>query len=197
MPGQKRAPEYLTHLFFRTGGRLHPPLLPRIEFEPTARRLLSSINRGPRDAGQFATSTGTGSDIIDEPKFLRRVPICRRTLKAWRDNGTIPWINAKGRRVLYHSSFDGVSDSWRPKPPHGHFEIAAVVNSTFGPAGARVGIRRPRCSEDIHSRGQRRRSNRGSWIGQGGGNLNAKWVSRWAGQPKRFALGQAVRGWGG
>jgi hypothetical protein len=56
----------------------------------------------PSEAGQFAASTGTGSNIIDEPEFLRRVPICRRTLKAWRDNGTIPWINAKGRRVLYH-----------------------------------------------------------------------------------------------
>jgi hypothetical protein len=39
--------------------------------------------------------------FIDEPEFLSRVPICRRSLKNWREQGKIPFVKI-GRRVLYH-----------------------------------------------------------------------------------------------
>jgi len=65
-------------------------------------RQINKLEAPLSEAGQSAVLTSTGSNIIDEPEFLRRVPICRRTLKTWRDNGTVPWINAKGRRILYH-----------------------------------------------------------------------------------------------
>lgn len=38
--------------------------------------------------------------IVEESFVLGRVPVCRRTLKTWRDNGTIPYIKI-GARVMY------------------------------------------------------------------------------------------------
>ena len=42
------------------------------------------------------------AEFIDTPQFLAKVPISRRTLQEWRDKGLIPWVNTKGRRVLFH-----------------------------------------------------------------------------------------------
>ena len=48
-------------------------------------------------AGQTAEPAG----FINEEVILGRLPICRRTLKAWRDAGKIPFAKI-GKRVLYH-----------------------------------------------------------------------------------------------
>jgi hypothetical protein len=48
-------------------------------------------------AGQTAEPAG----FINEQAILGRVPVCRRTLKAWRDAGKIPFAKI-GKRVLYH-----------------------------------------------------------------------------------------------
>jgi hypothetical protein len=48
-------------------------------------------------AGQSAEPAG----FINEQVILGRLPVCRRTLKAWRDTGKIPFAKI-GKRVLYH-----------------------------------------------------------------------------------------------
>lgn len=40
-------------------------------------------------------------EIVNEPLLLKEIPVCRKTLKAWRDLGKIPYIKI-GKRVLYH-----------------------------------------------------------------------------------------------
>ena len=39
--------------------------------------------------------------IVNEALLLREIPVCRRTLKSWRDSGKLPHIKI-GKRVLYH-----------------------------------------------------------------------------------------------
>jgi hypothetical protein len=39
--------------------------------------------------------------IVSEAAILREIPVCRKTLKTWRDSGKIPYVRI-GRRVLYH-----------------------------------------------------------------------------------------------
>jgi hypothetical protein len=41
-------------------------------------------------------------DFIDTPELLRRLPVCRKTLNNWRQANKLPYIQAGGRRVLYH-----------------------------------------------------------------------------------------------
>jgi hypothetical protein len=48
-----------------------------------------------------AGQTGEPAGFINENVILDRVPVCRRTLKAWRDAGKIPFAKI-GKRVLYH-----------------------------------------------------------------------------------------------
>lgn len=41
------------------------------------------------------------AEIIDEQALLKKIPVAKRTLKNWRDNG-LPFIRLPGsRRVLY------------------------------------------------------------------------------------------------
>lgn len=40
--------------------------------------------------------------FIDTDTVLRLIPVSAGTLRNWRLAGKIPWINAKGRRVLFH-----------------------------------------------------------------------------------------------
>jgi predicted site-specific integrase-resolvase len=41
--------------------------------------------------------------FIDETELLKRLPVSRRTLFAWRESGTIPCVRPPGgRRVIYH-----------------------------------------------------------------------------------------------
>jgi len=41
--------------------------------------------------------------FIDENTLLERLPVSRRTLFAWRENGKIPCVRLPGgRRVIYH-----------------------------------------------------------------------------------------------
>jgi hypothetical protein len=54
-----------------------------------------------------ATTVGAGQPpsetvgIVDEAQILKEIPVCRRTLKSWRDSGKIPFLKI-GKRVLYH-----------------------------------------------------------------------------------------------
>lgn len=43
----------------------------------------------------------TETPILTEQQLLARVPVCRRTLLAWRKSGKVPFIKS-GRSVLYH-----------------------------------------------------------------------------------------------
>ena len=61
-------------------------------------------------AGETATSTaqttGAGersepAGFVNESVILGQIPVCRRTLKNWRDQGKIPFLKI-GKRVLYH-----------------------------------------------------------------------------------------------
>jgi predicted site-specific integrase-resolvase len=50
---------------------------------------------------QNAPSGETG--FIDEKQLLKRLPVSRRTLFAWRESGKIPCVRLPGgRRVLFH-----------------------------------------------------------------------------------------------
>ena len=41
--------------------------------------------------------------FIDEKELLKRLPVSRRTLFAWRESGKIPCVRLPGgRRVLFH-----------------------------------------------------------------------------------------------
>ena len=51
---------------------------------------------------QTAHAKPDAAPFLNERELLTIVPISRRTLYEWRKAGTIPWINAKGRRVLFH-----------------------------------------------------------------------------------------------
>jgi hypothetical protein len=43
------------------------------------------------------------SDWLTELDMLREIPVCRRTLKQWRDDGTLPFVRLPGsRRIIYH-----------------------------------------------------------------------------------------------
>ena len=47
-------------------------------------------------------SPGAAS-FIDEKELLKRLPVSRRTLFAWRETGKIPCVRLPGgRRVLFH-----------------------------------------------------------------------------------------------
>ena len=48
-----------------------------------------------------AKATGNEAGFIDEPEFLSRVPICRRTAANLRKSGKLPYVKL-GKRVLYH-----------------------------------------------------------------------------------------------
>jgi len=39
--------------------------------------------------------------FVNEQTLLGRIPVCRRTLKNWRDAGKIPFVKISAR-VLYH-----------------------------------------------------------------------------------------------
>ena len=50
-----------------------------------------------------ADSTATESVFIDEKQLLTRLPVSRRTLWQWREDGKIPCVRLPGgRRVLFH-----------------------------------------------------------------------------------------------
>ena len=40
--------------------------------------------------------------FIDEKELLRRIPVSRRTLFAWRRAGKLSSIQVSGRRLLFH-----------------------------------------------------------------------------------------------
>jgi len=40
--------------------------------------------------------------FIDEKELLRRLPVSRRTLFAYRNSGKIPSVRLGGRRILFH-----------------------------------------------------------------------------------------------
>jgi len=43
------------------------------------------------------------ASFIDEKELLKRLPVSRRTLFAWRETGKIPCVRLPGgRRVLFH-----------------------------------------------------------------------------------------------
>jgi predicted site-specific integrase-resolvase len=55
----------------------------------------------------IATATPQASpgeaSFIDEKELLKRLPVSRRTLFAWRETGKIPCVRLTGgRRVLFH-----------------------------------------------------------------------------------------------
>jgi hypothetical protein len=51
----------------------------------------------------LTTPTATGGDWLTEIEILKRIPVCRRTIKDWRDAGTLPYVRLPGsRRVIYH-----------------------------------------------------------------------------------------------
>jgi len=52
-------------------------------------------------AAAGAAQTSEPAGFINEAVILGRLPVCRRTLKAWRDAGKIPFAKI-GKRVLYH-----------------------------------------------------------------------------------------------
>jgi hypothetical protein len=53
---------------------------------------------GSAQAGQPSSET---VGIVNEAALLQEIPVCRRTLKTWRDSGKLPHIKI-GKRVLYH-----------------------------------------------------------------------------------------------
>jgi predicted site-specific integrase-resolvase len=41
--------------------------------------------------------------FLDEKELLKRLPVSRRTLFAWRESGKIPFVRLPGsRRVIFH-----------------------------------------------------------------------------------------------
>lgn len=64
--------------------------------KPSKRKLLSTelLSTAPQQ---------TIRDIITEAELLKRIPVCRRTLFTWRENGHIPFIRVPGaKKPLYH-----------------------------------------------------------------------------------------------
>lgn len=47
------------------------------------------------------TPTEEGVGFINDAELLRRIPVCKATLKNWRTRGWLPYIKA-GARILYH-----------------------------------------------------------------------------------------------
>jgi hypothetical protein len=45
--------------------------------------------------------TALDADFINEAVLMQRVPACKRTLKIWRDNGTLPFMKL-GKKLLFH-----------------------------------------------------------------------------------------------
>ena len=41
-------------------------------------------------------------DIINEPTLRARLPVSRRSLKNWRDEGSLPFIRLPGSRLIWY-----------------------------------------------------------------------------------------------
>jgi predicted site-specific integrase-resolvase len=48
------------------------------------------------------TATAETPDFINEKELLKRIPVSRRTLFAYRNSGKIPCVCLGGRRILFH-----------------------------------------------------------------------------------------------
>jgi len=54
-------------------------------------------------ANATTQATPGAAGFIDEKELLKRLPVSRRTLFAWRETGKIPCVRLPGgRRVLFH-----------------------------------------------------------------------------------------------
>jgi hypothetical protein len=54
---------------------------------------------------QYERRWETGEELkafIDEKELLKRLPVSRRTLFAYRNSGKIPCVRLGGRRILFH-----------------------------------------------------------------------------------------------
>lgn len=59
----------------------------------------SAVTAGPPAISDSRIEPATG--FVNERALLSQLPVCRRTLKNWRDEGLIPFVKI-GARVLYH-----------------------------------------------------------------------------------------------
>lgn len=48
------------------------------------------------------TAQPNAAGFINEKELLRRLPVSRRTIFAWRKSGKLPCVLFYGRRVLFH-----------------------------------------------------------------------------------------------
>jgi hypothetical protein len=53
------------------------------------------------DADTATKLSADSEGFLDATALLKRVPISRGTLRNWMSNGSIPFIRAKGRRLLF------------------------------------------------------------------------------------------------
>ena len=58
---------------------------------------VAPMTKTAKDSAPATPSAG----FINEPEFLRRIPICRRTAANLRKAGKLPYVKL-GKRVLYH-----------------------------------------------------------------------------------------------
>ena len=87
------------------GLSLHcPPLPERVLTHSTIGEMNTSSTAGPAENTGLATATPsriTPIGFTGTAGVLQQLPICKRTLYNWREEGKIPYLRI-GRRILYH-----------------------------------------------------------------------------------------------
>jgi hypothetical protein len=63
--------------------------------------MADKANETPTAAAATGQHSSESVGIVNETVILQEIPVCRRTLKSWRDSGKLPHIKI-GKRVLYH-----------------------------------------------------------------------------------------------
>ncbi|MGO9202442.1 MAG: hypothetical protein ACLQM8_18105 [Limisphaerales bacterium] len=63
----------------------------------------STTEAVPATSTPAALAPAAGGDWLTELDLLQEIPVCRRTLKQWRDAGVLPFVRLPGsRRIIYH-----------------------------------------------------------------------------------------------
>ncbi len=55
----------------------------------------------PNEYGNPSATQQSVAGFVNETAVLSKIPVCRRTLKNWRDTGKLPFCKI-GKRILYH-----------------------------------------------------------------------------------------------
>jgi len=68
-------------------------------------KILDENQPQPRLPREYETCFESDKELkafIDEKELLKRIPVSRRTLFAYRNSGKIPCVYLGGRRILFH-----------------------------------------------------------------------------------------------